>query len=623
MFRVYQKSKSHADFQHYAVQRNLTKSLIRDSHYKYEMSVIQDAKNNPKHLHSYIKKRQKIVHSIGPLEKSDGTQTKDARECAVTLGEYFKSVYTIEDTVDIPLFSKRINQKLPDVVVTEDIVLEKLSKLDVRKAQGPDSISPWILKYCREALCQPLTTIYQQSLESGNLPKDWTDANVTPIFKKGQQNSACNYRPISLTSHVCKMLESILRDKISVFLTQHNVITTHQHGFIQGRSCLSNLLRSLEDWTFSLDNGHGVDVVFLDFQKAFDTVPHHRLLHKLGAYGVNNQVLRWLKNFLCFRRQRVLLDGESSDWYDVVSGVPQGSVLGPLLFIIYVNDIPDHVNCASQMFADDLKIYRTIHDLNDSLMLQNDLNILAAWSKDWLLKFNIAKCLVMHLGPNTKQLYSVGSSEHLSSVNETRDLGIWMDSALKFLMQCSKAANKAMQALGRIKRTFKYITPQSFLILYKTYIRPHLEYCTPAWSPFLAKDIDIIEKVQHRSTKLVVALADLPYEDRLRHLDLYSLYCRRQRADLITIYKLLHNKIQIDSSYFFTLNTFTTTRGHDYKLYKTQTRLHLRQNFFSNRTVTLWNNLPNYIVAANDINQFKNTLDNYWHINRYGHIQRP
>ena len=156
-----------------------------------------------------------------------------------------------------------------------------------------------------------------------------------------------------------------------------------------------------------------------------------------------------------------------------------------------------------------------------------------------------------------------------------------------------------------------------------TYIRPHLEYCTPAWSPFLAKDIDIIEKVQHRSTKLVAALADLPYEDRLRHLDLHSLYCRRQRADLITIYKLLHNKIQIDSSYFFTLNTFTTTRGHDYKLYKTQTRLHLRQNFFSNRTVTLWNNLPNYIVAANDINQFKNKLDNYWRINRYGHIQRP
>ena len=156
----------------------------------------------------------------------------------------------------------------------------------------------------------------------------------------------------------------------------------------------------------------------------------------------------------------------------------------------------------------------------------------------------------MHLGPNTKQLYSVGSSEHLSSVNEIRDLGIWMDSALKFSMQCSKAANKAMQALGQIKRTFKYITPQSFLILYKTYIRPHLEYCTPAWSPFLAKDIDIIEKVQHRSTKLVATLADLPYEDRLRHLDLYSLYCRRQHADLITIYKLLHNKIQIDSSYF-------------------------------------------------------------------------
>ena len=155
------------------------------------------------------------------------------------------------------------------------------------------------------------------------------------------------------------------------------------------------------------------------------------------------------------------MDGESSDWYDVVSGVPQGSVLGPLLFIIYVNDIPDHINRTSQMFADDLKIYH-IHDLNDSLMLQNDLNTLADWSEDWLVKFNIAKCMVIHLGPNTKHLYLVGNSEHLSSVEETRDLGISMDSTMKFFMQCSKAANKAMQALGQIKRTFKYVTPVFF-----------------------------------------------------------------------------------------------------------------------------------------------------------------
>ena len=189
-----------------------------------------------------------------------------------------------------------------------------------------------------------------------------------------------------------------------------------------------------------------------------------------------------VRKFFMFRHQRVLVNGESSDWYNIASGVPQGSILGPLLFVLYVNDIPEQIDSVSQMFADDLKIYRTITDSNDKLMLQNDLNTLAAWSNDWLLKFNIDKCMVMHLGHDPGHQYTIGNSKYLSVVHETKDLGIWIDAKFNFSLQCTKATNKAMQALGLIKRTFKHVSWR-FLILYKTYVRPYLEYCTPVWNP--------------------------------------------------------------------------------------------------------------------------------------------
>ena len=215
-------------------------------------------------------------------------------------------------------------------------------------------------------------------------------ANVTPVFKNGQRNLPNNYRPISLTSQACKVLESIIRDHIITFLSDKNIFCTQQHGFTYHKSCFTNLLETFEDWTKSNDQGLSTDIVFLDFKKAFDSVPHQRLLIKLMGYGIQNNCLNWISSFLSGRHQRVVVKGEMSKWYPVVSGVPQGSVLGPLLFILYVNDIPDLVNSKVKMFADDIKIYTQITSFSDALSLQNDLDRLCEWAREWLLQFNIA-----------------------------------------------------------------------------------------------------------------------------------------------------------------------------------------------------------------------------------------
>ena len=505
--------------------------------------------------------------------------------------------------------------------------MEKLSTLKDNKAPGLDSIHSYVLKACAHTLCTPLTMLFHQSLTSGDLPCEWKKAHVIPVYKKGSKFKATNYRPISLTSTVVKILESIIRTELFDFLLENNILNHQQHGFVCNKSCLTNLLETFEDWTSAVDQGYGVDVVYLDYSKAFDSVPHRRLISKLEAYGVRGNLSLWLSNFLTNRFQRVVVNGSQSDWVNVQSGVPQGSVLGPLLFILYVSNVPDLIESNLKMFADDTKIYSVIKSFHDSLKLQHDINKLMQWSSVWLLRFNAAKCKVMQIGNSLPASYTMYNgttnvSTDLELVNEEKDLGVWCTSDLKPSLHCQKAAVKATQVLGLIRRSFRIDSTDMFIFLYKMYVRPHLEYCVQSWSPYLARDIDTLEKVQRRATKHLRGLAHLTYESRLEILDLYSLYCRRQRGDMIETYKILKRHYDLDPSTFFTLNT-ATTRGHSLKLFKERSRLLVRQNFFTNRIVNLWNSLPDFIISAPTVATFKLRLDNFWKQSRYGHLQRP
>ena len=271
-------------------------------------------------------------------------------------------------------------------------------------------------------------------------------ANVTPVFKKGNRSLSENYRPISLTPIICKILESLIYDGIIAHLPSQQLIRSSQHGFLPHRSCLTNLLQYLETLTALLDEGHNVDVFYLDLSKAFDRVPHQRLLSKLNSHGVTGDIYNWVKSWLTNRKQCVVLNESYSSWTNVTSGVPQGSVLGPLLFIIFINDIDttiDTVHCALLKFTDDTKEIRTVNTEANALKLQTDLDNLFKWSTDWQILFNLDKCHILHLGNNNPHHEYNINGYALSSVEEEKDLDVYINSTCTPSRQVSAAALKA------------------------------------------------------------------------------------------------------------------------------------------------------------------------------------
>ena len=295
-------------------------------------------------------------------------------------------------------------------------------------------------------------------------------------------------------------MEALIKDKLLKFLEKHEVISKEQHGFMPGRSCLTNLLEALESWTRALDEGHGVDIIYLDYRKAFDSVPLKRLMEKLRANGLTGKLRRWIESFLTGRRMRVTLGGSFSEWIRVLSGVPQGSLLGPLLFLLFVNELPKWIQTNMKMFADDTKLWNMVSSVSDSQLIQKDLDSLSAWSEKWLLRFNPAKCKVMHVGHNLDTKYSMKDEAgmlELQVVAEEKDLGVLFTQDLKPGRQCMAAAAKASRIIGLVRRNFRDLDKRDFLLIYKAYIRPHLEYCIQAWSPYLEKDMEVLERV-HR-----------------------------------------------------------------------------------------------------------------------------
>ena len=257
-------------------------------------------------------------------------------------------------------FDERKGSKLTDIEIEPHIVEKKLRNLKLNKAAGMDGIHTNILKALSEEMSLPLCMIFKKSLDQGVVPFDWRAANVVPLYKKGSKNLPSNYRPVSLTSVVCKILESIIKEAISTHLESNSLIKSSQHGFSSGKSCLTNLLIYLEQVTSEIDKGIPVDTLYLDFAKAFDKVPHHRLIEKIAAHGIDGKISKWIQSWLADRKQRVIVNNVTSDWIPVISGVPQGSVLGPCLFVIYINDIDDAVSSKILKFADDTKITASI-----------------------------------------------------------------------------------------------------------------------------------------------------------------------------------------------------------------------------------------------------------------------
>jgi hypothetical protein len=334
-------------------------------------------------------------------------------------------------------------------------------------------------------------------------------------------------------------------------------------------------------------------------------------MYKLEKYGIVGNLKYWLEDFLRDRKQRVCINSVKSNWLEVTSGVPQGSVLGPILFLLFINDLPSVISTNCKIFADDTKLYHPILALVDAERLQNDIDNLMSWANDWLLGFNESKCKVLHIGKKNPCYNYYMNGTELDTVTEEKDLGVLVTNNLSFSKHIAKAAAKANSVLGMIRRSFTYIDKESLLVLYKSYVRPHLEYCVQVWSPYLEKDKIVLEKVQRRATKLVPELKDLPYEERLRELGLTTLE-DRVRGDLIEMFRIIHGLESIDPGVFFKKRSYNGLRGHELSLELNRCKLNVKKFSFSNRSICLWNSLPEHIVLSPDVNNFKIRYDNFY-----------
>ena len=607
VWRLHVREPSDRTWLDYKELRNYCTALIRADKSKWQFSMVQKFKNDRKLLYKSVNDVRKVKHGIPPLMSESGL-TDSPKETADALIRQFNSVTTFcsgATYVSNPIGMAGLSQ----IVFTPSTVARKLSTLRQNTAPGIDGLRPKVIRAIALSLSIPLSVLFQHSFDSSTFPNDWKQGVITPIYKGGRRSDPANYRPITLLPIISKVMESIVADEMTRYFEEMNILSGAQHGFRRRRSCLTNLLLVRDCWTKEVDNGHQVDVIYLDFSKAFDRVQHPVLLQKLSDLGIGGSLLRWIEYYLQERTSTVKISGVHSDSLPVSSGVPQGSVLGPLLFLIHINDLPSHVKSKITIFADDAKISRAITSPADHDVLQSDLNSIHNWSVANQLPLNPGKCHVISLRGNVQHEYSLGI-DLLSRVQSERDLGVIVQNNLGNTLQCIRASSTANRHLRLLRRLFGHFEPDIAPQLIKIYIRPHVEYAVQAWSPWHKRDIRLLEQPQRRATKCTRGFSELTYVNRLRILNLFSSEYRRLRGDLIFTYQILTSDNHPCKS-LLSLSSSTRCRGHKLKLSLQNSRLDCRKYSFALRVCDKWNSLPAMVVDAPNLTLFKQLLDSH------------
>ena len=630
LWESYIKTGDGQKYLEYCRVRNQVRAITRKVQKELEKKVAKEVKTNPKRFWQFVNNQTKSRPTIPDLVlddddvddegklKKDAKFTTDDQGKANRFNEFFASVFNIKTEEPSERLPLRTENKLLNIVINNDKVLDILKKLKPGKSQGPDGLHPKVLREIGPSIAPALTTIFRASIEEGTLPEDWLLANVSPIFKKGNKHVAGNYRPVSLTCIVCKMFESLIRVEIMEFLKSNKLLSSKQFGFLSGRSTTLQLLTMLDKWTSILDRGGAIDVIYFDFMKAFDKVSHGKLLQKLRAYGIDGKLHDWISAFLSGRKQRVTVNGINSEWEPVTSGVPQGSVLGPLLFVIFINDMPEVVdkNSLLIMFADDAKLSREITSIEDKEVEQEDINMLHEWAKENEMCHHPGKCHVLKIGEREITLhdlfepYKLGDNI-LEVVDHEKDLGVYIDQDLNFEHHMADKIKKANQMIGVIRRSFLHLDEETFILLYKSMVRPHLEYANQVWAPRHMKHIEMLENVQRRATRLVPGLKGLDYEQRLKKLRLPTLAYRRLRGDLIEVFKVMTGKYDPEvCEGLIVRREDDRSTGHPHKIFKERPVKDLRKNSFPHRVVDIWNRRRmGGVTKAETVKDFEFRLD--------------
>ena len=583
-----------------------------------EEEAVATIKSNPRYFYSYARNRQKMKTPIGPLNNEGGTLTNDPGEMANILADQYNSVFSVPAT-DVTPRPQAAETTISDITLNEEHIIKAITELNSQSASGPDRFPALLLKNCKESLAKPLCIIWRASLDSGEVPELLKKSTITPIFKKGDKRLPENYRPVALTSHLVKVFEKVLRNQIVQHIEENNLLNPNQHGFRAGRSCLSQLVQHYDKVTKLLEEGKNVDVIYLDFSKAFDKLDFKITISKVEELGITGKLSRWIQSFLTGRQQSVCVSGQLSSEQAVPSGIPQGSVIGPLLFLILLGDIDSNVqHSAVSSFADDTRVLGPASTQNDVENIQHDLNAVYQWSTQNNMKFSDDKfeCIRYYQNKNEVNnecyLSMDGSDIEIKAI--VKDLGVTMSSTANFFDHICNVTKSANSKAGWILRTSRTRSPNLMLTLWKSLVMPILDYCCQLWTPSAAGQIQQLENVQMAFLRKIETISHLNYWEQLSFLKLYSLQRRRERYIVIYVWKLLEKMVPN-----FGINTRVNPRTGRFCLIphvRTVAPTRIQSIRFASLSVNgprLFNSMPKSIRNITDcsVDSFKAALDKH------------
>ena len=616
---IYKQAKATNNFTKYRQYRNKVVGMLRNAKMAYF------GKLNPRKSKEFWKtcKLLNRTSSSIPTLSNSATVAHTEIEKAELLNSFFASCFNqshspldIADSHAIP----RPGEPCSSILCDEGLVCDLLASLDMSKSTGPDGVSAQMLKRTAACIAPSVTLLFNQSLREGIIPSDWKTSHVVPIPKVSQAKSPDHYRPVSLLSILSKVLERHVYTLVADHLDAICPLSDCQWGFRAGRSTVSALLSTTTDWFSILETGNEICAIFFDYRKAFDSVPHRPLLNKLISLDLDPFILHWIADYLTARHQYVVVDGVKSSAVHVLSGVPQGSVLGPLLFLIYINDVNNlslSPGACNVIFADDVCIYRSISCSTDYEYVQHDITAMEQWSADNFLTLNPSKCKYMLISrkrsPTLPNVPLLLHNLPLSKVSTFKYLGILLSDSLSWSPHIHAICSKARQILGLLYRKFYNFSNSDTLIqLYISLVRPHLEYASPVWSPHLTKDIQALERVQTFACKMVSHNWKANYQELLSLVDIPTLERRRLELKLGHLFKIIHNLCFFPQGVILpreqTPLICSTRSTHSLPLIQPFARTNSYLYSFVPHTVSYWNLLPQELVNAPSLSTFKSKL---------------
>jgi len=530
---------------------------LDESFHDYLNRIQTNIKHDSSSFWSFIKQRKNATGI--PLDVAYCNQLSSTLESSAELfAGFFSTVYNVnppshcqQSLDDLPTY----NIHLPPLVLSSADVSRALSSVDAAKGPGPDCIPPLFVKKCASSLTLPVSTIFSQSLRDGIFPSVWKIASITPVHKSGNIHNVENYRPVSILSSLGKIFESLIYD--AIYPALHHIISEHQHGFVKKRSTTTNLMTFTNSVITKLEKRHQIDAIYVDFSKAFDKVPHELAIQKLNRLGLPDWITHWLHSYLVSRKAYVKVRSARSPSFDTPSGVPQESHLGPLIFILFINDLCYCLKSSKLLYADDLKLYRTIITLVDCCALQADVDILYRWCETNGMEININKCKTISFCRIRSPIcfdYKINGAD-LERVNSIKDLGVTVNSKMTFNEHIAATSAKAFAMLGFMRRNTKdFKDVYALKTLYCSLVRSVLEYAVVVWAPYQVGQAARMESVQRRFLRYALRTlpwrdpVDLPrYDERRLLIRLPTLAERRILLQRLFIYDVITGNIECAS----------------------------------------------------------------------------